>query len=164
MGVEVIDNFLPEEEFKSIQSSMMNSFIPWYYNECLRGGSSGYQFTHMFYDERPPHHGAASSHFKMFESSLIKLGAKHLHRIKANLNPKTLFKRDTGYHTDHDDEGWTSAVLYVNTNNGGTKFRSGKFVKSVENRMVVFDSNLVHAGMTCTNENTRVLVNFIYKK
>ena len=52
-----------------------------------------------------------------------------------------------------------SAILYVNTNTGGTKFKNGRFVKSVENRMVIFDSNMIHAGITCTKDR-RVVANF----
>ena len=55
-----------------------------------------------------------------------------------------------------------TSVFYLNTNNGGTKFKRGKFVRSVGNRMITFDSNYDHTGVTCTDQNNRVVVNFNY--
>ena len=73
---------------------------------------------------------------------------------------KTFFNKKAGYHIDTLNK--KTAILYVNTNNGGTKFKNGKFVKSLENRVVVFDSNMEHTGVTCTNQQRRIVVNFNY--
>ena len=54
----------------------------------------------------------------------------------------------------------TTAILYVNSNNGYTLFEDGTKVESVENRIVLFDSNLRHTGTTCTEEKVRIVVNF----
>ena len=40
--------------------------------------------------------------------------------------------------------------------------KSGKIVKSVANRMVIFPSDLEHAGFSCTDKKVRVLINFNY--
>ena len=45
---------------------------------------------------------------------------------------------------------------------GWTQFKKGGKVKSVANRMVIFDNNLLHAGVTCTDEKCRVVMNFNY--
>ena len=55
-----------------------------------------------------------------------------------------------------------TAVFYINTNNGWTEFKKGGKVKSVANRIVIFDSKLEHSGVTCTDENKRVVMNFNY--
>ena len=57
---------------------------------------------------------------------------------------------------------WTTSVYYINTNNGYAEFENGEKVESVENRIVKFQSNLKHRGTTCTNEQTRVVINFNY--
>ena len=57
----------------------------------------------------------------------------------------------------------TTAIYYLNTNNGYTKFKKGGKVKSVENRMVVFDSTFEHAAVTSTNVDRRLVVNFNYE-
>ena len=55
-----------------------------------------------------------------------------------------------------------TSTYYINTNNGWTEFEDGGKVESVANRMLVFDSNLVHGGVSCTDEKTRILINFNY--
>jgi hypothetical protein len=54
-------------------------------------------------------------------------------------------------------------VYYINTNNGWTEFKKGGKVKSVENRMLIFDSSLEHMGVTCTDQKSRVVINFNYE-
>ena len=58
---------------------------------------------------------------------------------------------------------WTS-IFYLNTNNGWTQFKKGGKVKCVENRLVTFDSNLEHAGVTCTDQKRKVVINFNYER
>ena len=80
-------------------------------------------------------------------------------RIKANLNVATKkhIKRDL--HTDFDVPCIT-AIAYMNTNNGYTIFEDGTKIESVENRVLIFDSQLRHAGIPCTDEKRRVVINF----
>ena len=59
---------------------------------------------------------------------------------------------------------WTTSIFYINTNNGYTKFENGEKVESVANRMVTFSTNLKHTGTSCTDERTRVVINFNYFK
>ena len=75
-----------------------------------------------------------------------------------------MFHRKGGWHIDFiDDPPITTAILYLNSNNGWTEFKKGGKVKSVENRIVIFDSNLEHQGVTCTDELQRVVLNFNYE-
>ena len=50
----------------------------------------------------------------------------------------------------------------MNTNNGYTKFEDGSIVESVANRIVTFPANMKHLGTSCTDEKTRVVINFNY--
>ena len=115
-----------------------------------------FRFINVFYvdEER-------REYYHLLDDVISRLNVKKLCRIKANLNPRTLFKRNSGFHTDWDDV--TTSILYLNTNNGGTQFKGGKFIKSVANRLITFDSNLKHAGVTCTDEKIRVVINFNYE-
>ena len=172
--MEVIDNFLPDTFFKDLQTLMMGYYFPWYYNNFTVGSDvirqdeiykvkkkSLYQFVHTFYDIRSPWNGVASDLCNNVEPVCEFLRVNRLYRIKANLNPRSIVHRSTGWHTDGFDCPKT-AVFYLNTNNGYTKFKKGGKIKSVENRIIIFDSNKEHAGYTCTNENTRVVMNFNY--
>ena len=169
--VEVIDNFLPSYHFKVLQSVMMGPDFEWYYNSQIIDkdkdnstyNSNDYQFIHGFYSSPfiPPYIHIKSDRFFLLDLILQKLDVKKLTRIKANLNPRTLFNIKAGYHYDYKDI--MTAVYYINTNNGWTQFKKGGKVKSVANRMVIFDSNLEHQGVSCTDEKRRVVINFNYE-
>ena len=58
----------------------------------------------------------------------------------------------------------TTSILYLNTNNGWTAIKGYGKVENVANRMVIFDSNLQHTGVTCTDQNRRVMINFNYEE
>ena len=158
--IQIIDNFLPEEEFKSIQSFMMGGQFKWIYSEGRSYEDDGlFLMVHMFYQ---PDVGTNSEHINIWNNFMSKIGAKECIRIKANLTFKTPTIQLGPYHHDYDDK--KTAVFYLNTNNGYTKFKNGTKVKSVENRMIVFPSNLEHQGYTCSDQLNRVVVNFNYDK
>ena len=166
--MQVIDNFLPEYYFRQISNMILGPEFPWYFNDSavVRGYDIGYQFVHTLYNR--DRGGIASNRYPLFDFVQQKLGVKRLDRIKMNLNTRTFFHRKSGFHNDqrHPREGHPlhqkTAVFYINTNNGWTEFKKGCKVKSVANRIVIFDSNLEHTGVTCTNEKRRVIVNFNY--
>lgn len=168
MNIEIIDNFLPDYQFKFITNEILNDYFPWYFNDGrIFTGDGSYQFTHRVYDIKQ--NGILTNYFDLFEPILGKLGVNELDRIKLNLTPKTTFRQKSGWHTDqrHLREKIPfhkkTAVFYMNTNNGYTKFKkSGKIVKSVANRIVIFDSDLYHTGFTCTDNLRRVLMNCNY--
>ena len=55
-------------------------------------------------------------------------------------------------------------IANINTNNGYTEFENGEKVKSVANRLVMFPSNFEHRGVTQTDEQTRIMINFNFLK
>ena len=159
MEINVIDNFLPQDQFNHIQDLLMGPWFPWYYNKSIVDyDDSKFQFTHIFYlDKNQP-----SQFLSLFDYSQSILGVKTLFRIKSNLTVKTSSHQNTGFHIDDFSEATKTAILYINTNDGGTKFHNHDIVNSVANRIVIFDPNIEHAGITCTNQKTRVVVNFNY--
>ena len=162
MRVKVVDNFLPEYQFKQIQDMLIEKdpIFPWYYNDDICYENDGkFQFTHTFYNHND---GTKSYYYSLLDACQNKLGVKKLVRIKANLNTRTLFHRKTGWHYDFED--MTTSILYLNTNNGWTAIKGYGKVENVANRMVIFDSNLQHTGVTCTDQNRRVMINFNYEE
>ena len=166
--MEVIDNFLSEYQFKQINNVILTDHFPWYWNgETLPSDDdyynpNDYQFTHRIFDLSDG--GILSDYYSLCDIIQQRLGVRKLDRIKINLLSRTFFHRKGGMHTDL--WGLTSiqktAIFYVNTNNGWTEFKKGGKVKSVANRIVIFDSNLEHQGVTCTDEKRRVVINFNY--
>ena len=161
--MKIIDDFLPSYHFNQLQSIIFGKSFPWYYypgtvmergSEIPKGPS---QFVSTFYNENRQY---KASTFYIIDPVLSYLNCQELKRVKANLNPKTLFHRKSGYHIDWRNV--TTAVYYLNTNNGWTEFEKGGKVKSVANRIVIFDSNVEHQGVTCTDKKRRVVINFNY--
>jgi hypothetical protein len=167
MEKNLIDNFIDEKSFKKIQQLFWSQEFPWFYSDCVNySGDEHYQFTHLFYHHNLP----MSSFFSALEPILIQLnlqgGLFSLVKIKANLLTKDIKNTEHGFHVDFDNleshHKIKTAILYMNSNNGYTKFEDGTIINSIENRMVIFDSKLKHTGSTCTDENSRVVINFNY--
>ena len=157
--MEVIDNFLPEEQFKMLRNILVSSYFPWYYidRQSYTSTENSFQFFHNFYREGD----SPSEYYSIIQPCLEKLKGK-LSRAKAVLTPKSESSRCSGYHIDYKD--MKTSNYYINTNNGWTEFEDGGKVESVANRMLIFDSNLKHRGTTHSESgNQRVVVNFNYE-
>ena len=157
--IEIIDNFLPEEEFKSIQSLLLGEQFYWFYQRGRTSDDDGlYLMLHMFYQ---PEVGENSDYLPMWNTFMNKVEAKKCTRIKANLTFKTPTIEPAQYHIDYAD--MKTAIFYINTNNGYTEVKSGVRVSSVANRVCIFDSNLKHRGTTHSEgDQQRIAVNFNY--
>ncbi len=156
--MEIIDNFLDYSDFLLIKNNIMSNNFPWYFVDYkVREGDDNYQFVHYLYRQ----HSRTSEFFDIINPALAKLNAKSLIRIKCNLVTKTEKIIIYDMHEDQDYDCKTS-ILYMNSNNGYTKFESGEIVNSVENRMVIFPTLTNHTGTSCTDEKVRVVINFNY--
>ena len=94
----------------------MSDHFPWYYNESSSYKGDG--FAQLVHNVCSRESGITSSFYSLFDNCQIKLGVRSLYRIKANLNPRTLFHRNTGWHTDLPlYNPPKTAVLYINTSN-----------------------------------------------
>jgi hypothetical protein len=104
-----------------------------------------------------------SDYFKIFEPIFIKLNTKILYKCKLNLTTKQKKITNFDFHTDVNIENSKTAVYYINSNNCYTIFENKKKVYSKENRIVIFNSSLKHAGSTHTDENIRLVLNINYE-
>ena len=161
--MKVIDDFLPQQDFDILQQSLLGNNIAWKFNSSIANKKTGqdqYMFVRPFFDISKPSQNNWSN---FLHPLLLKLNAKYIFRIKANLRPRTSQGVLSPYHTDMDLNQQT-AIFYLNTNNGYTKFQDNSLddVKSVANRLVTFYGGLKHCGCSCTDENTRVLLNINY--
>jgi hypothetical protein len=152
--MQIIDNFLSDNEFGEVFRMIADTEFPWFYG-LVTSGSKYSQFTHCFYNHDQP-----TDYYPKLRFFREKLKVKSLVRIKANLNPRTETLQEYDYHIDYED--MKTAILYLNTCNGYTKFKTGEKVDSVKNRIVIFDSNLEHTGTSCTDQYGRLVINFNY--
>jgi hypothetical protein len=165
-NVHVFNDFLAAEDFKIIQNLLLSDTFPWYYNNRVvnedEDNDDYFQFTHNFFHDVCHF----SSYFDVISPILEMLSPISLLRIKSNLLTKTEKNIEHGFHVDFpnlkENQHPTTAILYINTNNGYTKFEDGSIIESVENRLVMFNSRLSHTGASCTDEKTRVVINFNY--
>jgi hypothetical protein len=160
---KIIDNFLEKEDFLKIKDTLLSDEFPWYYTKVLdktplseESKNHNFQFTHTFYKDDCTNSNAMF----LIDPIIKKISPKNILRIKANLNTKTEKIIQHGFHIDYSQ--CTTAIFYVNSNNGKTFFQNGDSIDSLENRLVIFDSGQLHSGSTCTDENVRCVINFNY--
>jgi len=123
--MKIINNFLKETEFNKIKLGITDQFFPWYLQDGVVTPKDNHtQFCHTFY---APKLYVNSPYFNLIVPILEKLKIKSLIRIKANLICKNSKIIEHGYHTDFDYNN-TTAIFYINTNNGYTKFKNKKIV------------------------------------
>jgi hypothetical protein len=166
MKFEVFDNVLSLENFNLISNTMSAFEFPWHLS---RGKSHSYegkqdkrifQFIHFFYKD----FSFTSPYANILDPLLEALQPVSLIRIKANLTTITPEIIQYDFHRDVNLNSARSktAIYYLNTNNGRTIFNSGEEVESIANRLVIFDSDNLHKGTSCTDEPFRVVINFNY--
>ena len=161
MAIQVKDNYLDKDSFKTIKETISSDMFPWFYNnkKVYHTGKDSrfdYQFTHLFYQDFKIN----SQHFEILNPLLFQMNVKALVRVKANLNPIShkLIEYD-----NHEDQKFKckGAIYYINNNNGYTMFDNEK-VESKENRIVFFDTDTKHFGTNSTNCKNRMVINFNY--
>ncbi len=161
--INVYDDFLSESEFKPIRDFFHGSEVPWLWcdnksepAECDE--LDNYQFYHMLYEGNEIKSDAA----QLLVPILDKAHSGKLIRAKVNCNPRNAKIVKHGFHVDQPFD-CTTAIYYINTNNGFTEFQNGDTIESVENRLVTFPSRLHHTGTTCTNQKRRLVINLNYE-
>lgn len=147
---------------------MLSPNIPWIYNSAVDYYPTDYSdaidypdnhhFVHWFYSWHKP----ASEQIGMLHPILKIVNPAALVRIKANLSTRTEKIIEHQYHLDMANTNCTTAIFYVNNNNGMTIFEDGTVINSVANRFVIFNSRIKHKGTTCTDQKVRCLINFNY--
>lgn len=165
--IKIIEKWLPESYFNEIKYSIFSSEFNWNFNEISVYPSDKefndpheYQFTHTLYANSKPR----SDMYELFSQLFSRLGASILLKAKLNLNPSTCNIREKSYHMDipnliTQDIPYQTGILYLNTNNGYTKFKTGEVISSIENRFISFDGHVPHCGSSCSDQKCRVVLN-----
>ena len=170
MKIDIIDNWLPEEVFNEIFSTLKSTEFPWFLGNIV--GEDRYyqgddtvkgnmQFFHIFH-----RHHQMTQYSPLIMPVLCHLQPCATIKIKANLSLATDNIEVGGMHVDIKDgvdrEYLKTSILYMNTNDGYTTFEDGTKVESVQNRFVTFPNSMRHAGTTCTDSPFRMVINFNY--
>jgi hypothetical protein len=159
--MNIYKNFLPKDVFKTLKDNMMGYYFPWYFNDFVnREEEKGDNFQFTFTFIRNGEEECWGKWIDIMRPVLKHIKHKKINRVKANLLTRTDKIIEHGMHTDQ--KKGTTGILYLNNNNGYTRFKNGKKVESEENKYVEFDSSLKHTGSTCTDKMRRVVINFNY--
>ena len=176
--IKIYDNFLSKDEWKSVHHfffSAQDAAIHWRWTASITGGKMTMdqefgQFTAGFFytDEgvriQDNWNKIGPILNGIFHTEPEKNGISWL-RVKANLNPRMCDNEQLGaYHQDFSIENATTAIFYLNTNNGWTQFEDGTKVESVKNRLVTFPATTNHVGFACTDKSVRIVLNLNYIK
>jgi|TARA_B110000858_G_C17547442_1_gene356421 hypothetical protein len=142
------DDFLDKEYFKKLQDLVFGLSFPWFVSPSVRGDKpdANYQMVHVVYGN----HAILSDFYNELGPLFTDLDIFVALRIKLNLLKREEKIIEHGMHIDvpNAPDNALTSLLYMNTNNGYTKFETGEKVKSVENRLVTFQNDLMHTGST----------------
>lgn len=161
---EIFDNCLDQQDFFTLQNSLLGADFPWYLNgskvfkNSVVPEKNNYQFTHTFYHN----YTGSSDWLKVIAPLITLINPAAIVRIKANLTAATSSIITYDLHIDEPSFVGKTAIYYVNTNNGYTQLLDGQQIASVENRLAIFDSDILHTGTSCTDEKVRCVLNFNY--
>jgi len=156
---KIIDNFINEGDLAVLKSILESNSFPWYFQKTSVKGSSNKldcHFGHNFY----LNDNVSSDHIKWLNPIIEKLKVNSLIRVKANLTMKSDKQLNTTPHLDQMFD-CKVALYYLDTNNGPTTINNKK-VDSVQNRIVIFNSDVKHYSTTCSDKQTRITLNFNY--
>ena len=173
MNLTITDNFLEPHIYTGIRNALMpdqpefiERSVPWLYVQGVTSRPGGeninfdekynYQFVHLVYDALTP----KSPLFDMLVPIISKFDPLAIVKIKANMQPNADKIIEYPMHVDKNDFYGRTGIYYINTNNGYTLFEDGTKINSVANRYIEFDSNTLHTGTTCTDQQVRCLINF----
>jgi hypothetical protein len=158
--MQIIKKFLPENQFKEIKDKIINNDFPWRIRDSMTDTDKNIYFTYSFFND----HIVTSELYQPYIIPILKkLNILAPIQIRANLILNKFFNK-SGWHVDYKYDS-TTAILYLNTCDGGTEFKINneiKFVNAEENKIVIFPAKIEHRGCTSTDSEKRYIINFNY--
>jgi hypothetical protein len=161
----VLDDFLDRAVFLAIREQLLAPGFPWEQSHILSPRAATHlepaynrQQVHGFFLHKPGVRFASPT-FEVVRPVVDKLRPTQLIKVKVNLTTRQPRHVEYGLHVDTRRPGATTAIYYLNTNNGYTVFGDGTKVASVENRMVIFEAARLHTGASCTDADYRLVLN-----
>ena len=177
MSYFVVDDFLPEEDYRSVRDIITGDNFPWYLRNSVTGGiAAGVNadddpleacLSHYFYSGMGTTIGVQSSFYDSCCTPILRkllldrLNNTMVVRIKANCYPRTESLRTHQFHIDHTFPHETLLVGF-SSNDGYTLLETGEKIKSEENRALFTTDSLPHASTNCTNLNCRINLNVTF--
>ena len=166
---KVIDDLLPLPEFAFMSSTINNDMFPWNYiphkvgPEIEDKSLHNHQFVHAMIGWNGGMPSVISEHANLLGPLLNLIKPIAVLRAKINL---TTSSPATHRFSSHIDDTYsvptTTAIFYMNTNNGYTELQCGSKVYSKANRLLLLRGDTHHLGTTSCDTKTRVVINLNY--
>tara|TARA_R100001198_G_C5062363_1_gene112757 strand:+ start:24 stop:521 length:498 start_codon:yes stop_codon:yes gene_type:complete len=162
MSYKTINNFLDKKQLSATQSIIFDLEFPWRRRKELNDNcNNGIYFTYGFYNNMEIN----SPYFMdIIKPILEKLNSMAPIQVRSNMFISKLFKK-SAFHVDYEDTKSKTAILYLNTCDGGTEIKINnkvKFIKAVENKILIFDTNTLHRAITSIESPIRYIINLNY--
>ena len=145
---QVSESYNEPDRFKKVSDiELLNPINDWYLSHMLYFG---------FYQ---------SQALRYLSPLLDKINPLSLYKIQANLTVQQEKRRRSLYHIDCSlAPSMITSIFYMNTTNGPTILEDGTEIECRANRLVSYPSNTYHAGVSCTDQLYRIVINLNYFK
>ena len=160
MKHHIIDNFIDPILFSSIKDTTTGDTFFWFYNDFVNyRPCKGYKFTNEIVKDSNLTHRVFMSYLNMVKPVLEKIPHKKLRSVRFNLFTKTLEPQK--YLINHHKQKTKVAILFSNNTNGGIEI-DNTFIKSTENKLISFNSDVEYKIITPTKDEifTYLVVNY----
>jgi hypothetical protein len=164
LDFKILDNFLEKDTFNKFKEAIFSESLNWYFKENQSyeedqkndPGFFSLNFFGNFYNDFV---GLNYFLFKIYE----KINCKALVQSRANLYLKQEKDNKLFFHKDFEFE-CSTAIFYMNTNNGGTILGRKEKIKidNIENRILIFNSQIEHSVKYATDVQRRIIININY--
>ena len=160
--IEITDEFLSKEDHEKMIMCFTDQNFPWFLGK--KSNKFGdLHLCHMLYNCSTSIQ--QSPYLEYIFPILQEFKLVSISRIKVNCQLLRESPVKSDYHNDLVIDGniepnVTNLLYYLNSNNGYTEFENGEIVESVENRLVKFSNTLKHRGVSQTNSESRIVLNF----
>lgn len=153
--MDIIDNFLDLDDYNKIKKECFSENINWFRYPVANQGDDDVYFSHRIFIDYEK-----SYLFPLISPLLKALNVKSLMRVKLNLYPYTHQLVKHNYHIDYQFKH-KGAILSLNECDGGT-YIEDRFIKSKDNRIILFDPSVKHSSTSTTNKEGRINININY--
>jgi hypothetical protein len=160
---EVIDNFLDKEYFDTIKNTLTSLDMNWFYRDNMTSDDENGMcyFTHNFFLKNHVY----SPYFNLLEPFLAKLNIASLIEVRSNMTISNEDRYESSWHVDNSYENSKTVILYLTTCNAKTMINVENEIieiDSVENRILIFDTNISHKMKSATDAKRRIIINLNY--
>lgn len=188
--MRIIDNFLPEEDFKRLQDFVLSREMPWFYSDYVSldlghgitdpNAQETFGFNHDCYDRSHQLRTPVLEHMAPMIKRITELDGSDIQIQRIRLSLKTLkagFTKDN-YNLPHVDllTPHKSLIFYVNDSDGDTFIfneynHNGEFydtftvkdrVSPKANRALIIDGSQYHTASNPIETTRRVILNVNY--